>query len=894
MRATVASGRVEIGAEYVVKLYARRRRTKSEVLEVISRASAAHVVQLYESGYADRHWFEVIEYAPAGSLRRLINDDGPKLSADAVTAILRELQPALVHIHSQEVVHRDLKPDNVLLRRRHPLDLMLTDFGASSFLDAEWRVSAGAVLTPYYTSPEALSDIVTPATDYWALGIMVVEMLNGAHPFANEPRDAVWHRLTTEKIDVSMLDRDWQLLCSGLLTRNHTHRWGANELERWLNGDRTIEVLREEESFRPDWPPFPFAGKEYPTPAELGPAMAANWDEARRRWDDGTLDRWLMKVVDRDLKLDQFLRDLTRLDRRGPDSKLFRFITYVAPNLPPSYCGHQLDEPSLIALATQAMNGNESEGWILETLYDGRCLSAYAEITGRPGLDALEQDWRRAFIRFENQRKAAIAAGMPADMAMPKSGERLGAMFFLPRAPQARDAMVREFDEQRAECRRVAPWFAALERLDLSDPPTLFLMASAAHALRVQSRRPIQVEAETFRRQATDASTLVGRLQAQIREAEVELRSHADALNGPRFKNFLKGLLVGAGIGLVSACIVGIFNNSWVDPVWGMVTLGTGIFFWFQPVEGEIGRRAAACRERIRTARRGIVEARRTRARSAKELSDLERRFLHLGGDAAQWIRIDVDDVPAAAGYGVNLDWRLFLDALTASRPVVIAVATGLLLIATIYGLVSTWRSDAPIAPIVTAEPPVTPGPQPQTPPTEQPTVPQVGPTAEGPKVVSGQPGQSTADLTPVPRSADAYRACAGGEIGGSGFDERGVYGTYRCVQGPEGPKAVYGQLPGQATVELTPAPPSTEAETEYNRGAQFMDSGRIAQARAALEAAIAADPQFADAHYLLGRVLMEEKNLAGAVAEFETYIRLAPQGRFATQAKYILNQLQK
>ena len=79
-----------------------------------------------------------------------------------------------------------------------------------------------------------------------------------------------------------------------------------------------------------------------------------------------------------------------------------------------------------------------------------------------------------------------------------------------------------------------------------------------------------------------------------------------------------------------------------------------------------------------------------------------------------------------------------------------------------------------------------------------------------------------------------------------------------------------------------------------YNQGVILWNAGKIAEAKTLFEQAIAANPNHAEAHYQLGMALVNEGNLKGAGTEFETYLKLAPNGPNAAQAKALAAQLPK
>ena len=145
----------EDGSRFVAKIYRRGIKPNEEILCILKQARFEHVVRLEEFGEEDGTYWELIEYIEHSSLRALIDHEGPKLPDATVRQILRELNDALTHLHGLPIEHRDLKPDNVLVRKREPIDLVLADFGIASLMDASVRETS-AHRTISYAPPEAI------------------------------------------------------------------------------------------------------------------------------------------------------------------------------------------------------------------------------------------------------------------------------------------------------------------------------------------------------------------------------------------------------------------------------------------------------------------------------------------------------------------------------------------------------------------------------------------------------------------------------------------------------------------------------------------------------------------------------------------------------------------
>jgi serine/threonine protein kinase len=152
--------------------------------EALHSAALNHtnIATLFDYGEDDGIAFLVMELVDGKPLSQVLREHGP-LPADQVRSILGQCALALGVAHEARVVHRDVKPANILLREDGLVKL--TDFGIARAVDASGHTRAGDLLgTPSYISPEqALGRPATGASDLYALGVVGHELLRGAKPF---------------------------------------------------------------------------------------------------------------------------------------------------------------------------------------------------------------------------------------------------------------------------------------------------------------------------------------------------------------------------------------------------------------------------------------------------------------------------------------------------------------------------------------------------------------------------------------------------------------------------------------------------------------------------------------------------------------------------------------
>ena len=149
--------------------------------ELIGKISHENVVRIYDLGVADDHAYIAMEYCSRGSLKRRIKIG---MYADRAAEIMRQVAEALGAIHEVGVLHRDLKPTNVLFREDDSVALI--DFGLAkqAHLKAELTGTGEIFGTPYYMSPEqGHGEPLDERSDIYSLGVIFYEMLTGNKPY---------------------------------------------------------------------------------------------------------------------------------------------------------------------------------------------------------------------------------------------------------------------------------------------------------------------------------------------------------------------------------------------------------------------------------------------------------------------------------------------------------------------------------------------------------------------------------------------------------------------------------------------------------------------------------------------------------------------------------------
>lgn len=393
------------GPELVAKIYRHGLQPRPEVQQRIARIDRRFCVAVLEAGNAEGYAYEVMEFCAHGSLRELLRQ-GP-LPAELLQAVLREIADALAAVHAVGLLHRDLKPENTLVRSLRPLDLVLTDFGISSVLDATQRFTGTARTLPY-ASPESLSGVIDGKADYWALGIIMLEASQGRHPFAELSEAVILHHLTTRSIDLDgVADRTLRKLLRGLLLRDPQQRWGQHEIARWLAGDSSLAEPTEQGLAQRFAEPYHLAKDLCHSKEQLAVALARNWSEGCADINNGLLLNWF-RDVQKDQNAVRLLIELRTESSLPADLQLLKLMLHLAPGIPPVWRGESIELRAILSRANAALKGDAAAEKWLDTLHRLRVLEAYAN-AGNADCAELVRHWSRACDDFVQAWAGSLA-----------------------------------------------------------------------------------------------------------------------------------------------------------------------------------------------------------------------------------------------------------------------------------------------------------------------------------------------------------------------------------------------------------------------------------------------------------------------------------------------------
>ncbi|MER7764031.1 protein kinase [Streptomyces sp. NPDC097619] len=419
----------------VLKLYHRSHAPDPQVRRALTGDLGGHVPRVLEHGTADGHPYELLpSYGETTLAQYHARRPGP-LPPGLVRAAVTQLHAALTAVHDRQIAHRDLTPDNIVVRVQNDdrLDLVLVDFGAAVHTgdedSAPRRPWQGKAL---YVAPEAavLQQTITAAADWWSLGMITAELAGGRHPIDFRGEREVLAEIATHDPELPLVtDPRLLMLCQGLLTRAPAHRWGAGEVAEWLAGGSPTVVPRTSGAAPGTLPPpppvepFAFLGREFTGTEELARALDVQWraaeDLLRGSRGRTRLTTWLAPFADapgRSPEDAAELRSLTaELARPPAPATLLRLLNWMGPALPASWRGTHLDGPGIADLTRAVVEGDDHAHALVASLARHELLPLLAARPGGEGLDEVERRWRGHRDHWRQATADLDARGGPED-----------------------------------------------------------------------------------------------------------------------------------------------------------------------------------------------------------------------------------------------------------------------------------------------------------------------------------------------------------------------------------------------------------------------------------------------------------------------------------------------
>jgi len=250
-----------------------RARREARLAASLDHPHVVGVLDLVER--PDGHWL-VMEYVDGRSLAELLRSEGP-LPPDRAAHLMAQVAEGLARAHGAGIVHRDVKPTNVLVT--HDDDALLTDFGIARSYDDTVLTQAGLVTgSPAYLSPEVARGMpASPASDMWSFGATFHQTLTGQAPYEADDVLETMHRIVTQDPPRTALAGWLAPVLEHTLVADPGRRWSAHRVAAFLHAGPPVAEPEPTQTLRVD-----AVGAAAPESAP--PAARGQEDDDRRTW----------------------------------------------------------------------------------------------------------------------------------------------------------------------------------------------------------------------------------------------------------------------------------------------------------------------------------------------------------------------------------------------------------------------------------------------------------------------------------------------------------------------------------------------------------------------------------------------------------------------------------
>lgn len=230
--------------ERVLKIYYPNFTIKKTLMRVIQNVSMEMIIKVYDFGktYVDgkSRDYELMEYLRGNTLTHYdIDGDFNQFRRIALQAAA-----ALAFCHNNNIIHKDIKPSNFFFRDTDHKEIVLGDFGISSMFAGDEKLHRTTqARTPVYAAPEMYNDVIdgeveiTPAVDYYSLGITLMTLWLGENPLSQNERVMMRKKNEGRLPRINELPDRVRMIVQGLTAVNPQTRWGYDQVERWFLGE---------------------------------------------------------------------------------------------------------------------------------------------------------------------------------------------------------------------------------------------------------------------------------------------------------------------------------------------------------------------------------------------------------------------------------------------------------------------------------------------------------------------------------------------------------------------------------------------------------------------------------------------------------------------------------
>ena len=332
---------IKTSNKVIIKLYRRKNAVKNEVLEKLSSIDNKYIAKIIAYDNIEEYPFIVLPYYKNGNLNNLIIN-GVKFSLDELkTLIIPSVNEALKTIHDLGIIHKDLKPSNMMISDDES-HIILIDFGISSVVSDNTVVITQTGKSPFYSAPETTTGLFLAESDYYSFGITLYELFTGYTPFQNVNIDDISKYAMIQKIPFPkdfpselknlILGLTFKDISNRNIKDNPNRRWTYNELENWIktDGKFVLNTSEDQKQFL-----YVYNLKKYTSIESLVEQLLSNPKEGKKEFARGLLSKKFRQngyeEIARTCEDAEFSLPNCKNDKES-DTLFFNLLYTIAPN----------------------------------------------------------------------------------------------------------------------------------------------------------------------------------------------------------------------------------------------------------------------------------------------------------------------------------------------------------------------------------------------------------------------------------------------------------------------------------------------------------------------------------------------------------------------------------
>lgn len=412
--------------QYVAKIYRRQSAVKETIVSALSNIDSPYVAKTYATGVWNNAPFEILPYYKYGSL------EGKTFSFEQLgSTIIPALNEGLHALHSKGIIHKDLKPSNIMLCNDQK-NVAIIDFGISSVREGGNTVVVTKTgMTPEYSAPETFRNLFLEESDYYSLGITLYELFCGHTPYAGTDKDMIEQYIAIQKLPFpadfpnELKELITALTYNDITNRkdksNPNRRWTYEEVKRWCAGEKIpipggvgstnqqSEINAEEDTI----PLVTFQYNKYKSRLEFARALGADWENGKKRLYRSALSSYFEKFDTETMVYCLDAEEAANRDASRRDIEYFKVLYHICPYMDTIYW-KTLQYDSIQAFGRDLLNCLQNEKVIpdnIKEMVTNHLLSAWEEIISHsnPKISQYIYDIETRYILAQQSQDVLVA-----------------------------------------------------------------------------------------------------------------------------------------------------------------------------------------------------------------------------------------------------------------------------------------------------------------------------------------------------------------------------------------------------------------------------------------------------------------------------------------------------